>query len=98
MAPACAIWPRASRTAAAAAFAISRFDFRGQRAVVFLFLLATLVPAVTAQVATFQLIVGLDLFNTRWAAIVLFTSTDIISIYIFLQFLRGVPRSLDEAA
>ncbi len=81
-----------------AAFAISRFDFRGRRLVVFLFLLATLVPAVTAQVATFQLIVGLDLFNTRWAAIVLFTSTDIISIYIFLQFLRGVPISLDEAA
>ena len=28
----------------------------------------------------------------------LFTSTDIISIYIFLQFMRGIPRSLDEAA
>lgn len=81
-----------------AAFAISRFDFRGRRLVVFLFLFATLVPAVTAQVATFQLVVGMGLFNTRWAAIVLFTSTDIISIYIFLQFLRGVPRSLDEAA
>ncbi|MBX3029798.1 MAG: carbohydrate ABC transporter permease [Chloroflexi bacterium] len=81
-----------------AAFAISRFDFRGRRLVVFLFLFATLVPAVTAQVATFQLVVGMGLFNTRWAAIALFTSTDIIGIYIFLQFLRGVPRSLDEAA
>ena len=48
--------------------------------------------------ATFQIVNGLGLFNTRWSAIVLFTSTDIVSIYIFLQFMRGIPRSLDEAA
>jgi ABC-type glycerol-3-phosphate transport system permease component len=81
-----------------AAFAISRFEFRLKRVIVFLFLLAALVPPITAQVATFVLIVDLGLYNTRWAAIVLYTSTDIISIYIFLQFMRGIPRSLDEAA
>lgn len=81
-----------------AAYALSRFEFRLKRVVVFLFLLAALVPAVTAQVATFVLINGLGLYNTRWAAIVLYTSTDIIAIYIFLQFMRGIPRSLDEAA
>ncbi len=55
-------------------------------------------PAVTAQVATFQIIKGLGLFNTRWSAIALFIGTDIVSIYIFIQFMRGIPRSLDEAA
>ena len=81
-----------------AAYALSRFEFRFKRVVVFLFLLAALVPPVTAQVATFQIVNGLGLFNTRWSAIVLFTSTDIVSIYIFLQFMRSIPRSLDEAA
>ncbi|MBD8080130.1 carbohydrate ABC transporter permease [Cellulosimicrobium arenosum] len=80
------------------AYAIDRFDFRGRGLVVGAFLLATLVPAVTTQVATFQIVSGLGLFNTRWAAIVLFMGTDIISIYIFLQFMRSIPRSLDEAA
>ncbi|WP_233257551.1 carbohydrate ABC transporter permease [Promicromonospora sp. AC04] len=80
------------------AYAIDRFDFRGRRLVVGAFLLATLVPGVTTQVATFQIVSGLGLFNTRWAAIVLFMGTDIISIYIFLQFMKAIPRSLDEAA
>jgi multiple sugar transport system permease protein len=81
-----------------AAYAIERFAFRGKRLVLFAFLLATLVPSVTTQVATFQVISTLGLFNTRWAAIALFTGTDIVSIYIFLQFLRSIPRELDEAA
>lgn len=80
------------------AYALSRFEFRLKRVVVFLFLLAALVPPITAQVATFQIVNGLGLFNTRWSAIVLYTSTDIISIYIFLQFMRGIPTSLDDAA
>jgi raffinose/stachyose/melibiose transport system permease protein len=81
-----------------AAYAIDRFEFRGKRFVVFLFLLAAIVPAVTAQVATFQVVNGLQLFNTRLSAIALFVGTDIVSIYIFIQFMRGIPRALDEAA
>lgn len=81
-----------------AAYAINRFDFRLKPLVLFLFLLAALVPAVTTQVATFQVINTLGLFNTRYSAILLYMGTDILSIYIFLQFMRGVPRALDEAA
>ena len=80
------------------AYAVDRFEFRGRRLVVGGFLLATLVPAVTTQVATFQIVNGLGLFNTRGAAIALFMGTDIIAIYIFLQFMKSIPRSLDEAA
>lgn len=81
-----------------AAYVIDRFDFRLKRPILFLFLLATLVPGVTTQVATFQVVNFLGLFNTRWAAILLFMGTDIISIYIFIQFLRGIPGEIDEAA
>lgn len=81
-----------------AAYAIDRFQFRLKKLVVAMFLLATLVPSVTTQVATFQIVNNLGLFDTRWAPVALFMGTDIIAIYIFLQFIRGIPVSLDEAA
>ncbi len=81
-----------------AAYVLDRFNFRLKGLVLFLFLLATLLPGVTMQVATFQVVNFMGLFNTRWAAILLFMGTDIISIYIFIQFLKGIPRDLDEAA
>ncbi|WP_241518566.1 carbohydrate ABC transporter permease [Streptomyces sp. CB03238] len=80
------------------AYAIDRFQFRLKKPVMGLFLLATLVPGVTTQVATFQVIDDLGAFNSRWAPILLYTGTDIVSIYIFLQFIRSIPISLDEAA
>jgi multiple sugar transport system permease protein len=81
-----------------AAYALDRFDFRFKKLVFAAFLVATLVPGVTTQVATFQVVNELGLFNSHWAAIALFLGTDIISIYIFVQFMQSIPRSLDEAA
>lgn len=80
------------------AYALDRFQFRFKKLVVASFLVATLVPGVTTQVATFQVVNTLGLYNTRWAPIVLFLGTDIVSIYIFVQFMRSIPISLDEAA
>ncbi|WP_408992236.1 carbohydrate ABC transporter permease [Streptomyces sp. 1268] len=80
------------------AYAIDRFHFRAKKLVMGLFLIATLVPGVTTQVATFQVVNSFGLFDTRWAPILLYMGTDIVSIYVFLQFIRGIPVSLDEAA
>ncbi|MFC9331252.1 carbohydrate ABC transporter permease [Kitasatospora sp. NPDC057015] len=80
------------------AYAIDRFEFRMKKMIVGLFLVATLVPGVTTQVATFQIVNDLGAFNTRWAPILLYLGTDIVSIYVFLQFIRSIPVSLDEAA
>lgn len=80
------------------AYVISRFDFKLKKIILGAFLLATLIPGVTTQVATFQIIEGLGLFNTRMAAIILYLGTDIIAIYIFIQFINGISISLDEAA
>jgi raffinose/stachyose/melibiose transport system permease protein len=80
------------------AYVLNRFPFKGSKLVLGLFLAATLIPSVTTQVATFQIVNFLGLFNTRWVAILLNLGTDIISVYIFLQFLDTIPVSLDEAA
>jgi ABC-type glycerol-3-phosphate transport system permease component len=81
-----------------AAYAIDRFTFRFRKPVVALFLVATLVPGVTTQVATFQIVDSFGMFDTLWAPIALYMGTDIVSIYIFLQFVRSIPISLDESA
>ncbi|MEU1850780.1 carbohydrate ABC transporter permease [Streptomyces sp. NPDC019990] len=80
------------------AYAIDRFRFRFRKLVLALFLVAALVPGVTTQVATFQIVNSLGMFDSLWAPIALYTGTDIVSIYIFLQFVRSIPVSLDESA
>ncbi|MGN8647506.1 carbohydrate ABC transporter permease [Gracilibacillus sp. HCP3S3_G5_1] len=80
------------------AFVLNRFKFRGSKLILGAFLLATLIPGVTTQVATFQIVNSLGLFNTMWAAIILYLGTDIIAIYIFLQFMNSISVSLDESA
>jgi multiple sugar transport system permease protein len=81
-----------------AAYAIDRMQFRFKKLVVAAFLVATLVPGVTTQVTTFRVVNTLGLFDSRWAPILLYMGTDIVAIYIFVQFMRGIPVSLDEAA
>ena len=39
-----------------------------------------------------QIISGLGLFNKIGSNIILNLGTDVISVYIFLQFLNGIPR------
>ena len=80
------------------AYAIDRFRFRFRKLVLAGFLVAALVPGVTTQVATFQIVNSFEMFDSLWAPIALYMGTDIVSIYIFLQFVRSIPVSLDEAA
>lgn len=88
----------ATLTGSMVAYILARFKFRGSKLLMTMFLIATLVPAVTTQVATFQIINSLHLFNTRWAPIVMYLGTDIIAVYIFLQFMDSISESLDESA
>ena len=81
-------------------YVLSRFDFKGKKLVRALFLVASIIPSVTMQVSVFGLIskMGLTTETTQPLAIILlYGGTDIISIYIFIQFLDGIPKDLDEA-
>lgn len=80
------------------AYAMSQFDFRLKKPILTLFVLAMLIPGITSQVATFQIINSLGLFNKIWSVILLNLGTDVISVYVFLQYLDEIPVSLDESA
>ena len=76
------------------AYAVSRFDFKLKKLILTLFMLAMLIPSITSQVATFQIINSLGLFNKIWSVILLNLGTDVISVYVFLQYLDEIPISL----
>jgi multiple sugar transport system permease protein len=80
------------------AYTLSRFEFRARKLVYLAFLIPTFIPGMTVTIATFQVIKSLGVYNTLLAGMILYIGTDIMQIYIFLQFINNVPVSLDESA
>ena len=80
------------------AFVLNRFKFPGNGLIRRLFLFATLLPGVAMQVAVYQIMGTLGFINHLYGYIIMMMGTDVITIYIFIQFMENVPVSLDESA
>ena len=80
------------------AFVLQRFRMMFTRFVKTIFLFAALLPNISMQVTVFHIVSKLGLYNTIWAPCILYIGTDIVSIYIFIQFLDNISVSLDESA
>ena len=80
------------------AYVLNRFTFPGNGLIRSLFLFATLLPGIAMQVATYQLMYQIGFINHLYGYIILSMGTDVISIYIFIQFFENIPTSLDESA
>ncbi len=80
------------------AYVLNRFKFPGCGLINSLFLFASLLPGIAMQVTIYQIMYNLGLINHIYGYIIVLSGTDIISIYIFLQFFENLPVSLDESA
>lgn len=80
------------------AYVLNRFQFFGNGLIRNLFLFAALIPGVAVQVTVFSIMTSLNLVNTLVGYMILLMGTDVISIYVFLQFFENIPVSLDESA
>jgi len=80
------------------AYILNRFKFKGNALIRDLFIIASLIPGIATQVTVYQIMSSLHLINTMHGYILLMLGTDVISIYIFIQFFENLPTSLDEAA
>jgi multiple sugar transport system permease protein len=80
------------------AYVLNRFKFPGNGLVRNLFLFATLLPGVAMQVSVYKIMTNLNLINSLPGYIILMMGTDVISIYVFIQFFENIPVSLDESA
>lgn len=80
------------------AYVLNRFDFPGNGLIRNLFLFASLLPSVAMQVTVYKIMTTLGLVNSLHGYIIMMCGTDVISIYIFIQFMENIPVSLDESA
>lgn len=80
------------------AYVLNRFRFTGNALVRNLFLFASLLPGVAMQVSVYNIMTTLGFINHLYGYIIMMMGTDIISIYIFIQFMENIPNSLDESA
>lgn len=80
------------------AYVLNRFKFPGNGLIRSLFLFATLLPGIAMQVSTYQLMYQIGFINHMYGYIILMMGTDVMSIYIFIQFFENISTSLDESA
>ena len=80
------------------AYVLNRFTFPGRGMIENLFLFASLLPGIAMQVTIYKIMYWLGFINHLYGYMIVLMGTDIISIYIFLQFFENLPVSLDESA
>lgn len=80
------------------AYVLNRFKFKGNVIIRYLFLFATLLPGVAMQVAVYKIMGNLKLIDHIYGYIIMMMGTDVITIYIFIQFMENISDSLDESA
>lgn len=80
------------------AYILERFEFRGKKIVIGLFFLGMLIPSFVTEIARFRIINTLGLYNTLGAPIVIYIASDLMQLYIYRQFISGLPVALDEVS
>ncbi|MGP9789541.1 carbohydrate ABC transporter permease [Roseinatronobacter sp. NSM] len=82
-----------------AAYAFSRFNFRGKRILMVQFLLINMFPLVLLILPLFILMRVLGLLDTHLALIIANSTVAIpFSVWMMVSYMNGIPKSLDEAA
>ncbi len=80
------------------AYILNRFQFPGNQLIRNLFLFATLLPGIAMQVPLYKIMKDLGFINHLYGYIIMMMGTDVISIYIFIQYFENLSVSLDESA
>lgn len=80
------------------AYVLDRFTFKGNKLIRNGFLMASLIPTILMQVTIYKMMISFNLVNSLVGYIIMMAGTDVISIYILLQYFENLPEALDESA
>ncbi|WP_159888606.1 carbohydrate ABC transporter permease [Paenibacillus puerhi] len=80
------------------AYILNRFQFRMKRVIMAMFVVAMVIPFYTTEVSRFQIIKALGLYDSIFAPLLIYAGTDLLQIFIFLQFIEKISNQLDESA
>lgn len=82
-----------------AAYAFSRFRFKGQRFLLLQFLLINMFPIILLMLPLFVLMKNLNLLDSHLGLIIANSTIAIpFSVWMMTSYMNGIPKSLDEAA
>lgn len=79
-------------------YVLIRHDFKMKKFIMAMFMFAMVLPFYTTEIARFNIIKGLGLYNTLLAPLIIYIGTDMMQIYIYAQYIEKIPYSLEEAA
>ena len=84
---------------ALAAYALARFRFKGQRAVIMFLIITQMFPLVLLCIPYFRLVVRLGLYDTLTALIVVYTTFTLpFCILMLRSYFAQIPKDMEEAA
>ncbi|PID58640.1 ABC transporter permease [candidate division KSB3 bacterium] len=85
--------------ASAAAFGLARIRFRGNTALYLLFVGGLTIPVHVTLIPVYTITKNLGLYDTLWALIGPYVAAAMpTTVFILTAFMKGIPRSLEEAA
>ncbi len=80
-------------------YAISRFRFSGRKTSLNILLILQMFPGFMAMIAIYVLLNTMNLLNSHWALILVYSSGAIITnVFVAKGFFDTIPKSLEEAA
>ncbi len=84
---------------AMAGFALAEYDFKGNTLLALYLAIGVMIPIRLGTVSILKLMVSLNLINTLWALILVYTAMGLpLGVFLMSQFMRQVPRELKSAA
>ena len=84
---------------AMAGFALAEYDFKGNALLALYLAIGIMIPIRLGTVSILKMMVSLNLINTLWALILVYTAMGVpLGVFLMSQFMRQVPRELKAAA
>lgn len=80
------------------AYVLNRFKFPGNKLIRNMFLFASMLPGVAMQIPVYEIMYKLGFINLLPGYITVMCGTDVIAIYIYIQFFENIDVALDESA
>lgn len=80
------------------AFVINRFNFKFKKVLMALYVVGMLLPMNITEISRFTIIHKIGAYNTLYAPMIIYIASDLLQLYIYIQFLEKISVSLDESA
>lgn len=80
------------------AYCLSRFQFKGKALIDRIYMMASFVPGIIVHLIIFKDFASVGLVNNLFSVVLLYTGVDIVSLYLYRQYLNQISISVDESA